>query len=279
MASVAGTIASTASLQLLIYAVVASGQPFPPPVWEPPPLFAAGGGWMLGLTLPGLFRDAASPERPAVAAAISAIADLADAIGTLTDSLDAAYDALLAGRIRTGGRSPSFRRFMGLLNAVTPLVESTVAAMRAGRAAQPDLAPRLRAVAAALLARRPLPPLPSSVGAGGAGGSRAEDAAHALHTYQHPSVRERLGWWLEEVLSGRTTRLFRIRLALCFGAAEIVRSQLHSSRSYGIRLTMAIVLKPDFGSVFARAVQRAVGTVVGAVLGAAILVGIPNGAG
>jgi len=28
-----------------------------------------------------------------------------------------------------------------------------------------------------------------------------------------------------------------------------------------------IILKPDYGSVFARAVQRGIGTVVGAVLG------------
>ena len=36
-------------------------------------------------------------------------------------------------------------------------------------------------------------------------------------------------------------------------------------------LTVAIVLKPDYGSVFARAVQRGIGTVVGAVAGAVLL--------
>jgi uncharacterized membrane protein YccC len=42
-------------------------------------------------------------------------------------------------------------------------------------------------------------------------------------------------------------------------------------------LTVAIILKPDYGSVFARAVQRGAGTVVGAVLGAAILALVPYG--
>jgi uncharacterized membrane protein YccC len=42
-------------------------------------------------------------------------------------------------------------------------------------------------------------------------------------------------------------------------------------------LTVAIVLKPDLGSVFARAVQRGVGTIIGAVLGALILAVLPHG--
>ena len=44
------------------------------------------------------------------------------------------------------------------------------------------------------------------------------------------------------------------------------------ARSYWVPLTVAIVLKPDYGSVFARAVQRGIGTVVGAVAGAVLLV-------
>jgi uncharacterized membrane protein YccC len=48
-------------------------------------------------------------------------------------------------------------------------------------------------------------------------------------------------------------------------------------RSYWVVLTVAIVLKPDFGSVFARALQRGIGTIVGAVLGAVILALVPYG--
>src|SRR6202020_417900 len=47
--------------------------------------------------------------------------------------------------------------------------------------------------------------------------------------------------------------------------------------SYWLVLTVGIILKPDFGSVFARAVQRGVGTVIGAVLGAVILALVPYG--
>jgi uncharacterized membrane protein YccC len=45
-------------------------------------------------------------------------------------------------------------------------------------------------------------------------------------------------------------------------------------RSYWVLLTVAIVLKPDFGSVFARALQRGIGTIVGAVAGAVLLIAV-----
>jgi uncharacterized membrane protein YccC len=48
-------------------------------------------------------------------------------------------------------------------------------------------------------------------------------------------------------------------------------------RSYWVVLTTAIVLKPDLGSVFARALQRGIGTIVGAVAGALILAVVPSG--
>ena len=64
---------------------------------------------------------------------------------------------------------------------------------------------------------------------------------------------------------------------LCTGVAAVLSEVLPLQRSYWLVLTVGIILKPDYGSVFARAVQRAIGTVVGAVLGAAILVIVPYG--
>jgi uncharacterized membrane protein YccC len=64
---------------------------------------------------------------------------------------------------------------------------------------------------------------------------------------------------------------------LCTGVAAAITQEISLERSYWVVLTVAIVLKPDYGSVFARAVQRAIGTLVGAVLGAAILAVVPYG--
>ena len=57
----------------------------------------------------------------------------------------------------------------------------------------------------------------------------------------------------------------------CMGVAGVVSEVLPLQRSYWVPLTVAIVLKPDYGSVFARALQRGIGTIVGAVAGAVLL--------
>src|SRR5262249_43482483 len=82
---------------------------------------------------------------------------------------------------------------------------------------------------------------------------------------------------LEKLLGGWVAWTFTIRMMACMGVATVVSDVLPLQRSYWVPLTVAIILKPDYGSVFARAVQRAMGTVVGAVVGAAILVVVPFG--
>ncbi len=64
----------------------------------------------------------------------------------------------------------------------------------------------------------------------------------------------------------------------CIGVAALLTEVLPLQRSYWVILTVAIVLKPDLGLVFSRAVQRGAGTIVGAVLGAVILAAVPYGA-
>jgi uncharacterized membrane protein YccC len=70
---------------------------------------------------------------------------------------------------------------------------------------------------------------------------------------------------------GRISRTFVLRLMACMGVAGVFSEVLALQRSYWVPLTVAIVLKPDYGSVFARALQRGIGTIVGAVAGAALL--------
>jgi uncharacterized membrane protein YccC len=96
-----------------------------------------------------------------------------------------------------------------------------------------------------------------------------------------PGLRARLRGRLihlgEMLVGGRIAWVYTIRLMLCTGVAALLSEVLPLQRSYWLVLTVGIILKPDFGSVFARAVQRAIGTVVGAVLGAVILVTVPYG--
>jgi uncharacterized membrane protein YccC len=96
-----------------------------------------------------------------------------------------------------------------------------------------------------------------------------------------PGLRARARAWLwhvaEQVIGGRIAWEFTLRLTICTGAAAILSEVLPLQRSYWLVLTVGIILKPDYGSVFARALHRGVGTVIGAVLGAVILIEVPYG--
>jgi uncharacterized membrane protein YccC len=70
---------------------------------------------------------------------------------------------------------------------------------------------------------------------------------------------------------------YGLRLAVCIGLAQILVSTVPVARSYWVALTITFVLKPDFGSVFSRALLRALGTVAGLVIAAAVLSAVPRG--
>jgi uncharacterized membrane protein YccC len=70
---------------------------------------------------------------------------------------------------------------------------------------------------------------------------------------------------------------YGLRLALCIGIAQVLVSIIPVPRSYWVALTITFVLKPDFGSVFSRALLRALGTVGGLVIAAAVLAEVPRG--
>src|SRR6201999_5042 len=85
------------------------------------------------------------------------------------------------------------------------------------------------------------------------------------------------GTLLDRLRGGRLAWTFTIRLMVCDAVAAVASEVLPLQRSYWVVLTVAIVVKPDNGSVFARALQRGIGTIVGAVLGAIILAVVPYG--
>ncbi|GLU27503.1 membrane protein [Brucella sp. NBRC 12950] len=66
-------------------------------------------------------------------------------------------------------------------------------------------------------------------------------------------------------------------LALCMLIAMLAEFYLPGNRSYWIPLSVAVILKPDFGSVFVRSLQRSAGTMVGVLLGILIFYLVPKG--
>jgi uncharacterized membrane protein YccC len=291
---------SLGSLQLLVYTALASGLVSPLPHWQEICFFFGGAAWATVLTLVQATTERLDPDRTAVAAVFGRIADLLTASGTdgaedarrsLTGALNAGYDRVIRSRSHSAGRSRELSELAGILNAAAPLVEGAVAQARAGVPADPEDVDAVTAIASAVGADRPLteerpPPLDD-----GAPSRKAvrhglrlvwnvvgdpEERAGAAVVNTRPDWRFRLRDLADRTVASPDARSFAVRLALCMAVAEVVRQYLPIPRPYWVLLTVAIVLKPDFGSVFTRAVQRGVGTLLGVLLGSALLLLIPR---
>ncbi|MFJ8537108.1 FUSC family protein [Streptomyces sp. NPDC093591] len=305
MISTIGAVASAAGLVLLLTCVVGAGLPMPGEWWLAPLLMSGGGLLVLVLALLAWPLRSGVPERAAVADTYRAIAELLAAGGSgstpayddarhaVTQSLNQSYDIVLAHRARHHGRSPELTRLLAQLNAITPVVEAAPAAHLSGTRLPPEVPEAVRHLASAVETGRPGPtvlklPAPTTETA------RAVDHAlrHAAEVVTNPDVDPRgiddrlgrpaaLGIRAARALRGVTLSAaswrYGLRLALCIGLAQILVSLIPVPRSYWVALTITFVLKPDFGSVFSRALLRALGTVAGLVIAAAVLAEVPRG--
>ncbi|MFJ8823946.1 FUSC family protein [Streptomyces sp. NPDC102467] len=306
MISTIGAVASVAGLLLLLNCVVGAGLPMPGDWWLAPLLMTSGGALVLLLALLAWPLRGGVPERAAVASTYRSVAHLIEAAGqdpltyaetriAVTQSLNQAYDLVLARRARTHGRNPELVRLVSQLNAVTPVVEAGPAAHQCGVPLPPQVPAAVRALADAIAAGRPTDGVPLVLPEPDGPAARALDHAvrHAAEVAArtgdseftnvddrlgHPAalrVRARRGA-RNVILSGASWR-YGLRLALCIGIAQALVSLVSVPRSYWVALTITFVMKPDFGSVFSRAVLRALGTAVGLVVAAAVLAEVPLG--
>ncbi|MFI6336025.1 FUSC family protein [Streptomyces sp. NPDC050535] len=302
MISSIGAVASVSGLLLLLNCVVGAGLPMPGQWWLAPLLISGGGLLVLALALLAWPLRSGVPERAAVAGSYRTVADLLAASGTadydglrltVTESLNKSYDLVLARRAFHHGRSPDLVRLLAQLNAMTPVVEAAPAAHQYGKPLPAEIPAAVRHLADAVETGYSGPigirlPPPTSETA------RAVDHAlrHAADvvTGQAPdalNVDDRLGRPAalrvravraarNVLLSGASWR-YGLRLALCIGIAQTLVSIVPVARSYWVALTITFVMKPDFGSVFSRALLRALGTVVGLVVAAGVLAVVPLG--
>ncbi|MFJ4006851.1 FUSC family protein [Streptomyces sp. NPDC090023] len=301
MISTIGAVASVSGLLLLLNCVVGAGLPLPHPWWLAPLLMTGGGLLVLALALLAWPLRAGVPERASVAGAYRKVADLlGDAcdddryIGArfdVTRALNQAYDLILGHRARHHGRSEELTRLLAQLNAITPVVEAAPAVHLTGRPLPPQIPEAVRELARAVetgdTAGLRLPRLPLAL----TETERAVDHAlrHLAEVVNSPSVDPRGIDERTVALHVRTARAARdavlsagswrygLRLAVCIGIAQALVSLVAVPRSYWVALTITFVLKPDFGSVFSRALLRALGTVVGLVIAAAVLAEVPIG--
>jgi uncharacterized membrane protein YccC len=231
----------------------------------------------------------------------------------LAGALNAAYDAMLTGRANASGRSRRDMHLLAVLNVSHQFAEATATLRSTGERVPPLIPEEIDRLADAIgdghgpgsgpLGRggRPVPasgglvlPAVPPPWSPSAGGLALRDALVSLERVLsgnwappafpepgRPGLAARGRAWAEngaeQLLGGRIAWEFTLRLMICTGVAATLSEVLPLTRSYWLVLTVGIILKPDYGSVFARAVQRGVGTVAGAVLGAVILVVTPYG--
>ena len=296
--SAIGGIGSVTGLQLLVYTAISMG-PLGAvrPWWHTAVGFVLGAAWAILLAVLGWLASRRGAERRCVAAVYHALAAQLRAIGTprvtdarrqLISAFNVATDTLLIRRSTGAGRMPRLARLMALLNQANLIGEATTALSIEGTRPPPEVSAALDALAETIRTGAPPPALPRLTAA--TPGMRAlrdelEGVARVLSgklVYRgeliepRPPLRERLTAAADR-LTGKSALVFAVRLMACVGVAGVITEVLPLSRSYWVILTVVIVLKPDLGSVFVRAVQRGIGTVLGAVLGAAILAVVPYG--
>ncbi|MFI6878462.1 FUSC family protein [Streptomyces sp. NPDC050400] len=306
MISTIGAVASVSGLLLLLNCVVGAGLPMPGEWWLAPLLMTSGGLLVLLLTLLAWPLRGGVPERAAVAATYRGVANLLEAAAgdplpyaetriAVTQSLNQAYDLVLSRRTLAHGRNPELVRLVSQLNAVTPVVEAAPAAHQCGIPLPPAVPAAVRRIADAIAAGRPVGPEPLGLPEPEGPASRAVDHAlrHAAEVASRrgdadftnvddrlgrpAALRVRLRRGVRNVLLSGASWRYGLRLALCIGIAQALVSIVPVPRSYWVALTITFVMKPDFGSVFSRAVLRALGTAVGLVVAAAVLSEVPLG--
>jgi uncharacterized membrane protein YccC len=310
--SAIGDIGSVTGLQLLVYTGLGAGPLGAlRPIWHTVVGFLLGVVWALILILPGWLLSPHGKEQRSVAAVYDALAAQLASIGTdaftarrqaLTAAFNLAYDELLTARSTSTGRNERLISLVRALNACHQIAEAATALGVAGTRPPPLIIDIVARMADSVRDGTPPPMIPPPWDQSPAALALRDALAGAARTLtrdwapspqgqnQSPALRERVqaglgksaGMFgrlrdlgsrvLDEFGGGRLSRIFTLRLMICIGAAGVVTEVLHLQRSYWVLLTVAIVFKPDYGSVFARTLQRGLGTVVGAVAGAVLLV-------
>lgn len=296
IASGYSAVLSVATMQAMLIAGVAIGVPGAAPYWPAALLFVAGAalyGLLLGLEA---VVDQRRPQREALVAVLDALAALAAHRAQGTDSTEklraSAVDAINNfDRLTLGQRASAHGPTAAAVadGRISRAADQLLARLLAhdARAPRSDLAAiRLTELAEAVRHQRPVRPagddptlvrvhlLEDAIWAQPAGTAHsrayagsptrppAAPAATAAATSSSSLSSLSSRWRFSP--PGRALVITAARLSLVTAAAYAVVEFTPIPRAYWVAMTVALVMKPDLGSVFARAVLRSVGSVAGA---------------
>jgi len=230
------------------------------PWWQQVAWYVAGTGLVaLAALAPWLFRRGAI-ERRAAATMMLAAADLCAATGTVDGRRARARLAATSAVARTTG--PQAR---------AQLVAFAAATMYADRETVPEEAvTAIRAAAAQIRACEPVSVRYATTSP--SPGLRALADALSPQPQRLPASHvRRFRASLRAALTS-TARVNAARIGLCMGMATALTIALHErDHSFWLPLTVAVIVRPEYASVFVRTVNRVCGTVAGAAATALVL--------
>ncbi|WP_223208029.1 FUSC family protein [Actinopolyspora erythraea] len=300
LASRLGDLWAAAGTQMLTFCIVATGTPTESmgagaQFWW----FLAGEIMAFGLiaaTWP--FRRTA-PARQAVARVFDTTVRMltaetprarTDARQALTKALDDAHDVLIGVTAGATARSRVHDRLHVVLSQATPMVEASVALAHAGSRPPEHTLTTMRTLARCVRSGTIPPPSHPTAHETSTAVRALEQALAGLidslrtakltdptELVNNRDRRARFRVWREGLAIGRTGWLLASRMAVCLAVAELVGLALPLEQPYWVALTVALVLKPNSGSVFARGVLRGIGSVLGVVVATALLTFVPHG--
>jgi Fusaric acid resistance protein-like len=239
------------------------------PWWQQDLWYAAGTAVIAVATLsPWLFRRGVL-ERRAVAAVFAAAADVCAAAGTPAGRAARMTLAATSASVRSAGGHPGAEAIAFAAASVYAYGERVPAAFVAA----------IRDAGTQILAGEPLTevidvPPPDDAHPG------LHDLANALTSARcglSSRPTRRMGSVIRAALS-RTAIADGARIGLCLGVATAITVAMHEpGHAFWLPLTVAVIVRPEYASVFVRTVNRVCGTVIGAAFAATVLWTYPSG--
>ncbi|ANI21731.1 hypothetical protein AB870_00445 [Pandoraea faecigallinarum] len=296
-----GNVASAATLQGAVYLFVGWGLELPPPQWRAPLLLASGGIFSMLLMAAHWMRHPGAAERDAVAAIYQQLANVLDASGTprvrlarrsLENAIAAAYDTLLTARASTSSGWEVLERRAAQILAAEPITSAVIGLAQGGQPVPAPLGKALYALARSIARDRAVD-IDAAVAS--AKDSHAPALAAALHRAEplltgtvHAAEAPLVALARHQARASAHPRWvpkwpwpdvwrYLVRIGLCVVVAQIFIAVAALPRSYWVPLIVVIIFKPNYGSVFARALQSGVGSIVGVALSAAVVAIDRNG--
>lgn len=284
-----GPAFSVAGMQFLLVAAIAIGVPGVD-WWRPLWLYFVGGAFYAVLLAVEMVINPRRPERIVLVDLLQSLADLAGArsadlregtehTGPARQAATTAYQKAVA-RLSEISARPSGSSTAWVMDSDVLSAADRVQAFLVGEtdpAAAAAAATRLSAMADGIgeEGRSREDPAGPDATVPGLLGDRIDELAVLLHSGGRDPAAPRHRLITPSI--GAEVLLAACRLALCYAIAVAAKDYFPFNHWFWVPLTVCLVMKPDFGSVFSRAVLRVIGTAVGAAIATVIILLVPKG--